>query len=71
MPHGVCVWRLLTLDGSACRDLVYYVMLVGEEPGNVRDKEVRLVFDRSHDKLVQILSTVDGIASRGDLTACR
>ncbi len=53
-----------------CRRLIYDVTVISELPGNVRDRAVALAFDR-HDRLAQILSTVDGIPSRGDMNACR
>lgn len=54
-----------------CRSLVYYVALVEETPGNVNDKQVTLVFDRKEDRLVAIMSNLDGVPSRGDFTSCR
>ena len=54
-----------------CRNLVYYVSLIEELPGNVNDKKVELVFDRQTDRLVAILSNVEGVSNRGDLSQCR
>jgi hypothetical protein len=54
-----------------CRELVYFVRIIGDEPGNVNDKLVRLRFDRRNATLVAIRSDVDGINSRGNLNACR
>ena len=54
-----------------CRLLVYYVTIINEVPGNVRDQRVSLVFDRHHDSLVAVLSNVDGVMPRGDMAACR
>jgi hypothetical protein len=54
-----------------CRELVYFVRIIGEEPGNVNDKLVRLIFDRHNARLTAIRSDVDGISSRGDVNACR
>jgi hypothetical protein len=53
-----------------CRRLFYDVTMVGDLPGNAEDKAVALAFDKQ-DGLLQILSTVDGIPSRGDEAACR
>lgn len=53
-----------------CRRLIYDVTVIQGSPGNIRDRSVELAFDRQ-DRLVQILSTVDGIPSRGDMSACR
>jgi hypothetical protein len=53
-----------------CRALVYYVVKVDQSLSNVRDRQVHLVFNRE-DALVAVLSNVDGIASRGDYSACR
>lgn len=54
-----------------CRNLVYYVAIVDKLPGNTNDKRVALVFDRMEDRLVAIMSNVDGVPSRGDLGSCR
>jgi hypothetical protein len=54
-----------------CRLLVYYVTIINEVPGNVRDQRVSLVFDRHKDKLVAVLSNIDGVTPRGDMAACR
>lgn len=53
-----------------CRRLTYDVIVVGTLPGNMGDEAVSLAFDR-RDRLVQIISTVNGITSRGDSAACR
>jgi hypothetical protein len=45
------------------RYLIYDVEFVGSGPGNVHDKIVELIFDRQ-DRLLKILSSVDGIDSR-------
>jgi hypothetical protein len=54
-----------------CRGLVYYVTMIDELPGNAHDVRVELVFERQGDKLVAVISNVEGIASRGDMIACR
>jgi hypothetical protein len=54
-----------------CRGLLYYVIMVDETPGNANDIKVELVFDRQADRLVAVISNVDGIASRGDMAICR
>jgi hypothetical protein len=53
-----------------CRGLVYNVLIVGDLPGNGMDRRIELIFDRQ-DKLIAILSNVDGIDRRGDMTRCR
>jgi hypothetical protein len=53
-----------------CRALVYYVLKVDQSLSNVRDRQIRLVFNRE-DALVAVLSNVDGIANRGDYSVCR
>lgn len=54
-----------------CRNVVYYVAIVDQLPGNTNDKQVTLVFDRKEDRLVAIMSNVEGIPSRGELRSCR
>ena len=54
-----------------CRGLLYSVITVDETPGNAKDIKVELVFERQGDKLVAVISNVDGIASREDMKACR
>jgi hypothetical protein len=54
-----------------CRGLLYYVAMVEEEPGNANDVKVEFIFERKGDKLVAVLSNVEGIASRGDMAQCR
>jgi hypothetical protein len=53
-----------------CRGLVYYVVIFDQRPGNENDRRVEFIFNRE-DALVTILSNVDGIASRGDMSVCR
>ena len=54
-----------------CYQLAYYVRLLGEEPGNTDDQIVSLIFDRREEKLVAVLSTVNGIEQRGNMAKCR
>ena len=54
-----------------CRLLVYYVTIINEKPGNLRDQRVSFVFERHQDRLVAVLSNVDGVRARGDVAACR
>lgn len=53
-----------------CRALVYYVVKFGQTPNEFKDRKVELIFNRG-DALVDIISNVDGIASRGDWSDCR
>lgn len=53
-----------------CRILLYFVLKFDTSQYNVNDREIQLVFNRKN-SLVAIISNVDGVASRGDMSACR
>jgi len=53
-----------------CRIHLYFAVKLDTTQYNAKDRQVELVFNRG-DALVAIISNVDGIASRGDMSECR
>jgi len=53
-----------------CRILLYFAVKLDRAQYNAKDRQVELVFNRG-DALVAIISNVDGIANRGDMSECR
>lgn len=61
-PKKALEWR--------CRILLYFAVKLDMTQYNAKDRQVELVFNRE-DALIDIISNVDGIASRGDMSECR